>query len=76
MTCKLCKHVLAQVNDKKLRISVFAGILFFLIANPATFKLMSSILGNWVANAGCPTTAGLILHTIVFIIVTRLSMEY
>jgi hypothetical protein len=45
-------------------------ITFFVIANPETFKLVRSIAGNWVASAdGCPTTAGLLLHALVFVIV-------
>lgn len=44
-------------------------ITFFVIANPETFKLVRSIAGNWVASAdGCPTTAGLLLHALVFVI--------
>jgi len=45
-------------------------ITFFAIANPETFKLVRSIAGSWVASAdGCPTTAGLLLHSLVFVIV-------
>jgi hypothetical protein len=45
-------------------------ITFFVIANPETFKLVRSIAGSWVASAdGCPTTAGLLLHALVFVIV-------
>ena len=54
-------------------------ITFFVIANPETFKLVRSIAGNWVASAdGCPTTAGLLLHALVFVIVCHLlwSMVY
>ncbi len=54
-------------------------ITFFVIANPETFKLVRSIAGNWVASAdGCPTTAGLLLHALVFVIVCHFlwSMVY
>jgi hypothetical protein len=45
-------------------------ITFFAIANPETFKLVRSIAGSWVASAdGLPTTAGLLLHALVFVIV-------
>jgi len=48
-------------------------LTFFAIANPATFKLVRSIAGNWVASAdGLPTTAGLLLHSLVFVIVCHL----
>jgi len=66
-----------MIPDKKLRISIFAGILFLLISSPQVYKLTSQVLGNWIANgAGCPNPHGLLLHTIVFILVTRLSMNY
>ena len=42
---------------------------FLLVANPATFKLVRKIAGSWVASAdGLPTTPGLILHAVVFVI--------
>jgi hypothetical protein len=46
--------------------------VFFVVANPATFKLTRSIAGSWVAAAdGLPTTAGLLLHALVFVIVAH-----
>ena len=47
-------------------------VVFFTVANPETFKLTRSLLGNWVANSyGLPTTAGLLLHALVFVIVAH-----
>jgi len=46
--------------------------VFFVVANPATFKLTRSLAGSWVAAAdGLPTTAGLLLHALVFVIVAH-----
>ena len=46
--------------------------VFFVVANPATFKAVRSIAGSWVASAdGLPTTAGLLLHALVFVIVAH-----
>jgi hypothetical protein len=43
-------------------------VVFFLVANPATFKIMRGLLGGWVASAeGLATPAGLILHALVFV---------
>jgi hypothetical protein len=45
-------------------------LTFFVIANPETFKLVRGIAGSWVSSAdGLPTTAGLLLHSLVFVIV-------
>lgn len=41
-------------------------VLFFIVANPVTYKITRSIFGNWVANSfGLPTIAGLLLHAVV-----------
>ena len=50
-------------------------LLFFIIANPALFKITRG-LGSWVASPeGLPKTGGLLLHAVVFAIVTRFIMR-
>jgi hypothetical protein len=50
-------------------------LLFFIIANPALFK-MTRALGGWVASPeGLPKTGGLLLHGIVFAVVCRVVMR-
>jgi len=45
-------------------------VLFYIVANPATFKLVRKALGAWVASAeGLPTSAGLLLHSAVYVLV-------
>lgn len=59
-----------QKQRQKFMISLMSGLLFFVIANPETFRLMRSILGNWVAGpTGCSSVLGLILHTVVFTLI-------
>jgi hypothetical protein len=49
-----------------------AFITFFVVANPCTFKLTRKVLGSWIASAdGLPTTAGLLLHALVFVLVAH-----
>ena len=56
--------------DLKKKLVPFA--VFFVVANPATFKAVRSIAGSWVASAdGVPTTAGLLLHALVFVILAH-----
>ena len=47
-----------------------AVLLFFLIANPFTYRLTNSLLGGLIGRiadpSGCPTSTGLILHSVVF----------
>ena len=55
---------------EKLIISIISGLTFFIVANPETFRLVRRILGSWIATpTGCPSTLGLLVHTIVFILV-------
>tara|TARA_X000000950_G_C13740460_1_gene588256 strand:+ start:398 stop:622 length:225 start_codon:yes stop_codon:yes gene_type:complete len=56
-------------------------ILFFIIANPMTYKLVSKIFsmifGNMlkIANAdGCATTIGLLVHAVVFALLAHYLM--
>ena len=45
---------------------------FFAVAHPETFKLVRKLAGDWVASAdGLPTTAGLLLHALVFVILVH-----
>jgi uncharacterized membrane protein len=56
--------------DPKKKLLPF--IVFFIVANPATFKLVRSVAGSWVSSAeGLPTTAGLLLHALVFVLLTH-----
>jgi hypothetical protein len=44
-------------------------IVFFLVANPETFKLTRSLFGGWVGSTyGVPSNLGLLLHALVFVL--------
>jgi hypothetical protein len=50
-------------------------IAFMILANPATFKLMRGLAGNWVANnTGVASNSGLLLHALVFVIIVGFLM--
>ena len=58
-------------QEEKFMISLMSAAIFYIIANPETFKLVSKLLGGWVAGPqGCPTLMGLVVHTIVFFLIT------
>jgi hypothetical protein len=62
-----CNGAKAQ---EKFLISLMSALIFFVVANPETFILMRRLLGQWVAGPnGCPKFAGLILHTVVFLLI-------
>lgn len=49
----------------KVKYSLYSALIFFLVANPATFRVVNSVLPGVAVN-GCPTSMGLLLHTVVF----------
>lgn len=60
----------------KFRISLMSALLFFVIANPETFKIIKKVFGSWVSSpTGCPTMNGLVLHSVVFLLVTWALMN-
>lgn len=65
-------------SSQKWQITFFSALIFLLIVNPFTYNLtnclFSGILGPIAIN-GCPTTVGLLLHTVVYILVVRYSMD-
>jgi hypothetical protein len=50
-----------------------------LVVNPYTYKFTQQLLGGLLGKLsnvnGCPTTRGLALHTIVYILLVRGSMD-
>jgi len=49
-------------------------VIFFLVAHPETFKLVRGVAGGWVASTyGVPTNAGLLLHAIVFVLLSTFA---
>jgi hypothetical protein len=63
----------------KWQITIFSAFIFLIVIHPYTYKFTQKILGGLlgkIAEAnGCPTTRGLILHTLVYILLVRGSME-
>jgi len=68
-----------QMLSSKVKHAVALALLFFVISSPYTYKLVdqvvSAIVGNLmpsmahlfkIADAGCPTTYGLAVHSAVF----------
>jgi len=50
-----------------LKYTFYSTLIWFLVANPQTFKLVNSLTGNLVANAGgCPNNTGVMVHSIVY----------
>ena len=56
---------MALSTGLKIKFSFWSAMIFFLVANPVTFRFVNSIIPG-VANDGCPTAFGFMLHTAVF----------
>ena len=53
----------------KAKYAFYSTLIFFLIANPETYKMTQGFLGRFfeiAGDGGCPTPIGLFFHTIVF----------
>ena len=66
-------------SSTKWKITFFSAFLFLLVANPYTYILTQRLLGSTVGKTcdgnGCPTSLGLAIHTIVYILLVRFSMD-
>jgi hypothetical protein len=64
----------------KAKYSFYSALVFFLVANPETYKITDWMFGNvmpQIANsAGAPTPIGLFLHTILFFVVILSLMMF
>ena len=74
--------------SRKAQASAVAALLFFVVASPLTYRLVDSLVGGVVtavvpalapvfkvAQAGCPTNYGLVLHAVVFGAITYAMMQ-
>jgi hypothetical protein len=68
MTCG-CMWCPDHKKGLKVRASLMSALLFILVSSPQTYKLVQRLLGGIVtvaSPAGLPTTAGLLIHALVF----------
>jgi hypothetical protein len=62
----------------KIKYSFYSTLVFFLVANPETFKFSQQLFGSFlqIATGGCPTVNGFFIHTFVFFIVMVALMMF
>lgn len=55
-------------TTNKVKNSLIATFLFYIISQPFTYSTVNSIVGgNLISSAaGCPTTSGLVVHSLVY----------
>jgi len=63
----------------KAKYAFYSTLIFFLIANPETFKMSQNVFG-WLFlvadRGGCPTATGFFLHTALFFLVLWAAMLF
>lgn len=63
----------------KAKYAFYATLIFFIIANPETFKLTQKALG-WITfiadSGGCPSAIGFFIHTGLFFLVLWSAMLF
>ena len=65
-------------HSQKVQISAFQGLLFYILANPITFRVVDGLIASIVGpdtslrvyENNAPTGFGLLLHSAVFFAVT------
>jgi len=62
--------------NPKILYSIQAALVFLVISSPFVYKLTDSLFGNIfdISVNGCPTIAGLLLHTVVYGLVVYVMM--
>jgi len=64
-------------NDK-WKYTLYTTVIFLVVINPLTYKIVDGVLGRFVkiaSSTGCPTTAGMLVHALVFTLVLRYMMD-
>ncbi len=74
--------------SRKTTAALTAALLFYVVSSPFTYRLVDSVVGGLVgavvpqfttlfkiAEAGCPTNYGLLVHSAVFGLVTYYLMS-
>ena len=61
-------------SQQKINISLNSSILFFLLNSTYSFNFLSKVLNLNLIEDNCPNNNGVIITTILFFIITYLSM--
>ena len=65
------------IDSRKLQTAAIAALLFYIVSSPLTYSLVDGILGGMFKIAdpsGCPSGGGLIVHTVVYGLLSYLIM--
>jgi len=67
---------------KKINVSFWLAIVFVVLSTPLAYKATNALLFTFMSNPmdvvselGCPTTKGIVVHTVVFFIVAFVMLR-
>lgn len=64
----------------KIKYSFYSAVVFFLVANPETYRTIEWMLGGFIGQianaAGCPTLLGFMIQTFLFFLVMFALMMF
>ena len=70
---------MSDSSYKKWQISFFSAFIFILVIHPYTYmftqKMLGGLSGKIADSSGCPTSVGLLIHSILYILLVRGSMD-
>ena len=71
------KSVLSNYN--KWKYTLITTFIFLVISNPVTYVFINSTIGKLINihvadGSGCPTIAGMLIHSVIFTIILRVIM--
>ena len=66
-------------NYNKWKYTLITTFIFLVISNPATYVFVNNTIGKLINikvsnGVGCPTTAGMLIHAVVFTLILRAIM--
>ena len=68
-------------NADKWKYTLITTLIFVLVVHPMTYTLVQILLGNILGkiadiHTGCPTIFGIFIHTVIFTLLLRYSMDF
>jgi hypothetical protein len=65
-----CRKLWSKNKGLKWKYSFYSALVFFVISSPQAYVLSQKLFGNLLvlSGDGCPTSTGLFIHTILFMI--------
>lgn len=72
-----CRALFKQDSGKQWKYSIISAVIFLIVSSPFMYFVVQKLLGSIVTISvkGCPTLIGLLLHTVVFALVSYGVMQ-